>query len=226
MGHIAVESARKLVTSGAVVGVELDTNSPEMDCDACIFTCATRLPIPKVRISPPAQDFGDEVHTDVWGPATIATHQNRRYFVTFTDNATRYTTTFLLHTKDEALEAYKMFEAWAVTQHHCQAIKVLRSDRRGEYLSKVFNQHLQKAGTVRKLTTHNTPQLNGIAEHLNRTLLKRIRAFTHTSGLPKSLWGEVLRQATWLKNRTATRALDGKTPFEALYGRPPNLSAL
>jgi hypothetical protein len=46
------------------------------------------------------------------------------------------------------------------------------------------------------------------------------------SGLPKSLWGEALRHATWLKNRTATRALDGKTPFEALYGRPPDLSAL
>jgi hypothetical protein len=40
------------------------------------------------------------------------------------------------------------------------------------------------------------------------------------------LWGEALRQATWLKNRTATRALDGKTPFEALYGRPSDLSAL
>jgi Reverse transcriptase (RNA-dependent DNA polymerase) len=48
----------------------------------------------------------------------------------------------------------------------------------------------------------------------------------HTSGIPKSLWGEALRHATWLKNRTATRALNGKTPFEALYGRPPDLSAL
>ena len=226
LGHIAVESARKLVTSGAIVGVELDPGSHEADCDACIFARATRLPIPKVRIRPPAQNFGDEIHTDVWGPATIATRQNRRYFITFTDDATRYTTTFLLRTKDEALEAYKMFEAWAVTQHHCRAIKVLRSDRGGEYLSKAFNQHLAKAGTARKLTTHDTPQLNGIAERLNRTLLERIRAFTHMSGLPKSLWGEALRQATWLKNRTATRALDGKTPFEALYGRPPDLSAL
>ena len=76
LGHIAVESTRKLVTSGTIIGVKLDTNSPEMDCDACIYACATRLPIPKVRISPPAQAFGDEIHTDVWGPATISTHQN------------------------------------------------------------------------------------------------------------------------------------------------------
>ena len=93
-------------------------------------------------------------------------------------------------------------------------------------LLQVFNQHLQKARTARKLTTHDTPQLNSIAERLNRTLLERIQAFMHTSGLPKSLWGEALRQATWLKNWTATWALDGKTPFKALYGRPPNLSTL
>ena len=48
----------------------------------------------------------------------------------------------------------------------------------------------------------------------------------HTTGLPKSLWGETLRHMAWLKNRTVMQALDGKTPFEALYGRPPNLSTL
>ena len=36
LGHIAVSSARKLVSSGAIIGVELDTNSQETECDACI----------------------------------------------------------------------------------------------------------------------------------------------------------------------------------------------
>jgi len=60
-----------------------------------------------------------------------------------------YTITFLLCTKDEALEAYKTFEAWATTQQHCKAVKALCSNRGGEYLSKEFDQHLAKAGTVR-----------------------------------------------------------------------------
>jgi hypothetical protein len=68
----------------------------------------------------------------------------------------------------------------------------------------------------------------GVAERLNRTLLDRIRAFTHESGVPETLWdeqrGEALRHAIWLKIRTATRALDGKTAFEASYCRPPDLS--
>ena len=226
MGHIAIVSACKLVESGAITGVELDPNSQEHDCDACIFAHATRLPVPKVRVSAPAQRFGDEIHTDVWGPASISTCQGRRYFVTFTDNAMRFTITYLMCTKDQALEAYKSFEVWALTQGHCRAIKVLRSDCGGKYLSDTFNAHLVAVGMAHKLTVHDTPQLNGVAERLNRTLLERIRAFAHGSGLPKSLWGEALRHAVWLKNRTAMRALDGRTPFEALYGRPPDLSCL
>jgi hypothetical protein len=226
MGHIAVASARKLVESRAITGVELDLNSQKHDCDACIFARATRLPISKVCISTPAQRFSDEIHTDIWGPASISTCQGCRYFVTFTDDATHFTITYLMRTKDQALEAYKSFEAWALTQGHCRAIKVLRSDRGGEYLSDVFNAHLAAAGTARKLTVHDTPQLNGVVERLNRTLLEQIRTFVHGSGLPKSFWGEALHHVVWLKNHTATCALDGRMPFEALYGRLPDLSHL
>jgi transposase InsO family protein len=70
------------------------------------------------------------------------------------------------------------------------------------------------------------PQLNGMAEQLNRTLLEQVRTLGYSSGLPKSLWGEALQHATWLKNHTATHSLDGKTPFEALHGCCPNLSSL
>jgi len=65
LGHIVVASARKLVESGGVTGIDLDPSSEERDCDTCIFARATRLPVPKTRIGPPAQHFGDEIHTDV-----------------------------------------------------------------------------------------------------------------------------------------------------------------
>jgi hypothetical protein len=174
LGHISVASACKLVASGAIQGIELDPDSQEADCDACIFACTTCLPMSKPCTSIPTQNFGDEVHTDVWGPLSIATHQGRCYFASFTDDCTCFTVIFLLRTKDKAFDAYKTFEAWATTQLHCKAIKVLRSDRRGKYLSKAFDVHLAAAGTARRLTTHDTLQLNGIAEHLNRTLLEQV----------------------------------------------------
>jgi len=35
-----------------------------------------------------------------------------------------------------------------------------------------------------------------------------------------------VNHATWLKNRTSTKALKGKTPFEAVHGNAPNLAGL
>ena len=46
------------------------------------------------------------------------------------------------------------------------------------------------------------------------------------SGLPRSLWGEALLHAIWLKNRTSTKALNGRTPYEALTGSPPDMSGV
>jgi hypothetical protein len=226
LGHISVASAHKLVMSGAVQGIELDPTSQEADCNACIFVHAARLPMSKPHISPPAQNFGDKVHTNIWGPLSITMRQGWHYFVSFTDDCMRFTVIFLLRTKDEALDSYKSFEAWATTQLHCKAIKVLCSNRRGEYLSKAFDMHLAAAGMACRLTPHDTPQFNGIAECLNQTLLERVQALTHASSFPKSMWGEALRYANWLKNWTAMHALDGKMPFAALYDHPPDLSGL
>lgn len=71
---------------------------------------------------------------------------------------------------------------------------------------------------------HDTPQHNGVAERLNRTLLEKVRAMLHESGLPRALWGEAVRHAVWLKNRTPTKALEGGTPLEAATGQKPDLS--
>jgi hypothetical protein len=95
-----------------------------------------------------------------------------------------------------------------------------------ENLSGEFNEYLDKMGTVRKLTIHDTPEYNGVAERLNHTLLEKVWAMLHASGLPKNLWGEAVMHAVYLKNRTSTRTLKNKTPFEMLTGKKPNIANL
>ena len=49
----------------------------------------------------------------------------------------------------------------------------------------------------------------------------------HSCKLPKNLWGETITHVVWLKNRTTTCALpEGKTPYEMMYGKKPNLKDL
>src|SRR5271154_2571016 len=116
-------------------------------------------------------------------------------------------------------------EAWMKTQHNGR-IKSLRSDRGGEYLSEDFSDHLKKAGTTRKLTVHDTPEYNGVAERLNCTIITKVRAMLHDSDLPKFLWGGATHHAVYLKNRRLTRTLGETTPFEILTGKKPDLSTI
>jgi transposase InsO family protein len=184
MGHIVPASTRKLIEDGLVTGITLDPESCEEHCNACIYARVTRQPVPKVCVSEQASHFSDEIHTDVWGPAPMSMRRGHHFFITFMDDATRYTVTFLLMHKGDTLNMYRSFEAWARTQNLCATIKVLHLDRSSEYLSTAFDKHLADAGTTCRLTVHDTPQLNSIAERLNQTLMEKVHVLLHTSGMP------------------------------------------
>ena len=225
LGHIAGDTIRSLFRNNLIDGIELLDDGTPLLYDSCQHAKFTRKPIKKERVAPLADAFGAEIHTDVWGPSPIASLGGRKYYITFTDDYSRYSHVQLLRTKDEALGAYKAFAAWAQTQRGVH-IKRLRSDRGGEYTGNAFTEFLQSQGTERRLTTHDTPQHNGVAESLNRRLVERVRAVLHHSGLPKTLWGEALNHVVWLKNRTSTRLLGNVTPFERVHGEKPNLAGL
>src|SRR6267154_1653534 len=221
--HIAPSSIREMLTKGMIEGVKLDPLHQTMgQCKSCEHAKATRKPIGKVQEPKHREKFGDEVHTNLWGPSTTLTLGKKSYYATFTDDHTCFTHLYLLGAKSETFATYKEYETWVKTQHDT-AVKRLRSDHGGEYLSEEFTKHLKAQGTEHKLTVHDTPQHNGVAERLNRTLVERVRAVVHASSLPKNLWREAIKHAVYMKNRTATCALDGKTPYEMLYGKKPDL---
>jgi hypothetical protein len=86
------------------------------------------------RQAPPATSFGEEVHSDVWGPSPDNSIGGKRYYITFTDNYSHYTWARTLKAKSEAFEAYKEFAAWARMQHSA-TIHRFRSDQGGKYMS-------------------------------------------------------------------------------------------
>jgi hypothetical protein len=102
-------------------------------------------------------------------------------------------------------------------------IKILHSDRGGKYLGKAFVLYLKSKGTAQKLTVHDTPQHNGVAEHCNRTIVEQVRTLLHASGLLRFLWCEAARHVVWLMNRTLTKAVSGQTPYKATFGSKPDL---
>ena len=76
------------------------------------------------------------------------------------------------------------------------------------------------------MSIHDTPQQTGIAERLNLTIVSNACTMLSQSRLPKFLWAKAVSHAVWLKNRSPTRVLNGKTPHEALGLGKPDLSDL
>ena len=169
-----------------------------------------------------AADLLGLIHTDVCGPMSITAREGYRYFITFTDDLSRYGYVYLMKHKSESFEKFKEYQN-RVQNLLGRKIKTLRSDRGGEYLSHEFDQHLKDCGIALQLTPPGTPQLNGVSERRNRTLLDMVRSMMSHTVLPDSLWGYALLSAALILNRSPSKAVD-KTPYEIWKGTVPNLS--
>ncbi|GKC81609.1 zinc finger, CCHC-type containing protein [Tanacetum coccineum] len=112
------------------------------------------------------------------------------YFITFIDDCSRYTYVYLLKSKDQAFETFKIYKA-EVENQIGKKIQILRSDRGGEYFSTKFSFYCESQGLIHQRTTPYTPQQNGVAERKNRVLQDMINAMLVSANLPKNLWAHM-----------------------------------
>ncbi|KAL8093109.1 hypothetical protein AgCh_035123 [Apium graveolens] len=68
-----------------------------------------------------------------------------------------------------------------------------------------------------------SPQQNGVVERRNRTVVAMARSFLKEMKMPLTIWGEAVRHSVYILNRLPTRAITGKTPYEAWTGEKPNI---
>ena len=111
MGHIAPETTKQMVSNGVIKGIEIDSAMTIQHCNFCEYAKVMCKPIRKFCETLRAANSGDEIHLDVWGLSPVQTPGHKEYYVSFTDDCTRWTHLQLLATKDRVFEAYKNFEA-------------------------------------------------------------------------------------------------------------------
>ena len=123
-------------------------------CEPCLMEKMTRTPFNGIMER--ADDLLGIIHTDVCGPMNIPTRNGLRYFVTFTDDLSRYGYIYLMKHKSKTFEKFKVFQS-EVENQLGKKIKHLRSDRGGEYLSHEFANHMKSCGIIPQLTPAGTP---------------------------------------------------------------------
>jgi hypothetical protein len=166
----------------------------------------------------------DLIHSDVW-QAPVVSLGGARYFVSFIDNFSRRCWVYPIRRKADVLAVFKTFKARVELEFE-KKIKCLRIDNGGEYTSDEFDNFCQHEGIKRQFTTAYTPQQNGVAERMNKTLLERTRAMLKAAGLGKSFWAEAVNTACYVINRSPSTAIELKTPMEMWTGKPSDYSQL
>ena len=244
LAHVNVAGIKSMVARGVVKGVDIAPSTTEDNCVGCVLGKSHRAPIPKVSDSRATQPL-QLVHSDVSGPIEVESIGGAKYFVSFIDDYSKWTVVYFMRRKSEVLECFKHFKALAekhtnakVGKLHIQefhadglnhtdelTLKVLRSDNGGEYLSNDFKHFLTANGIHHQLTVAYTPQQNGVAERMNRTLLDLVRSMLHHKSLPKHFWAEALATAVYVRNRVTSRSLPSNiTPYHLWFGKVPDLS--
>ena len=200
-----------------------NTENAEM-CITCVKSKITKLPFAKHSKRKTSRPL-ELVHSDICGPITPSTYDGKRYFLTFLDDYTHFTIVYLLSSKAEMFDCFKEFEA-TVSAKFGNKIASLCCDNGGEYLLHTFVNFCKQKGIQIKNSIPYTPELNGKAERLNRTLLDKARDYDVGIKSGKDMWGEAILCAAYLANRSPTSCLKNSTPAEMFYGKKLNLKNL
>src|SRR5436190_8503712 len=206
LGHLSASSISRIPT--------IATNFDTTTCESCILAKQRKLPF-KSRQELEVTEKLQLVHSDLCGPLPPSI-DGSTYFITFTDDYSRYSWVYGIPNKKSSTIKVK-FEEWLkdVQNKANKTVKFLRTDGGGEYTG-FLTPLLSSYGITHQPTAPYTLQSNGISERLNRTLNDMVRTMLIHSHLPQSFWSEALQHAAYIKNRLPHSAISYDTPFSPI----------
>jgi transposase InsO family protein len=97
---------------------------------------------------------------------------------------------FVYYLKSKSAVCEKFIEFKNMIEKQTESkIKILRTDNGTEYVNKQMETFLKKNGIIHQTTNVYTPQQNGVAERMNRTLVERAKCLLFDAGLKKGVLG-------------------------------------
>ena len=123
--------------------------------------------------------------------------------------------------RSELLQVYSNFAKMVETQFS-KCIKIFRSDNALEYTQYAYQAILHSYGTVHRLTCLGTSQQNGRAERKFRHILDTVRTLLLSAKVLAPFLGEAALHAVHAINRIPNPIIQNQTPYERLFGSPPN----
>ncbi|GJS93522.1 putative ribonuclease H-like domain-containing protein [Tanacetum coccineum] len=100
----------------------------------------------------------------------------------------------------------------------------MRIDNGTEFVNQTLREYYENIGISHETSVACSPQQNCVIERRNRMLIEVARTMLIYAKAPLFLWAEAVATACYTQNRSIIRLRHGKTPYELLHDKPPDLS--
>ena len=179
LGHMSERGLTELSKRGLLCGQK----KGKLDfCEHCVYgkQCRVKFSTAVHR----TKGTVDYIHSNLLGPSPVVSKGGAQYLLTFIDDYSRKVWVYFLKRKSDVFVTFKQWKA-LIEKQTGKKIKRLRTDNGLEFCSGEFNEFCKNEGIARHCTVRHTPQQNGVAERMNRTLLERARCMLSHAGLSK-----------------------------------------
>lgn len=216
LGHMSYKNLKHLLGNGILTKKDVVA---EFFCEHCVMGKAKRGSFGTGKHD--TKNVLEYVHADLWDSHNVhPSLSSNRYFLSIVDDHSRKVWIWFLRTKDETFASFSEWKMLVENQVD-RKVKCLRTDNSLEFCNHVFNEFCRKNVITRHKTCAYTPQQNGVAKKMNRTIMEKAQCLLNESGLSEDFWSEATAFSVYTINRSPASAIGLKVPEEIWLGKKP-----
>ncbi|GJZ89085.1 retrovirus-related pol polyprotein from transposon TNT 1-94 [Tanacetum coccineum] len=218
LSHLNFGAINHLARHGLVRGLPRLKFEKDHLCSACAIGKSK-----KQSHKPKSEDTNQEklylLHMDLCRPMRVASVNGKKYILVIVDDYSRFLWVKFLASKDEAPDFIIKFLKMIQVRLNA-TIRNIHTDNGTEYVNQTLRGYYEQVGIYHETSVARTPQQNGVVERQNHMLVEAAHTMLIFAQAPLFLWAEAIATASII------RRCHGKTPYELLHDRKPDLSYL
>ncbi|GJS04411.1 retrovirus-related pol polyprotein from transposon TNT 1-94 [Tanacetum coccineum] len=221
LNHLNFGTLNELARNNLVRGLPLLKYDKDHLCPSCQLGKSKKASHP-LKAENTNTEVLHTLHMDLCGPMRTESINGKKYILVIVDDYTRFGWVRFLRSKDETPQVIEKFIV--KTQRALNAtVRFVRTDNGTEFVNKTLDGWFESVGISHETSVPRSPQQNGVVERRNRTLMEAARTMLIFAKAPLFLWAEAVATACYTLNRSLVHTLHGKTYYELLKGKQPNL---
>nr|GEZ95580.1 retrovirus-related Pol polyprotein from transposon TNT 1-94 [Tanacetum cinerariifolium] len=221
LNHLNFSTLNELTRNDLVIGLPLLKYDKDHLCLSCQLRKSKKAFHP-LKTKNSNKEILSLLHMDFCGPMRTESINKKRYVLVIVDDYTRFGWVRFLCIKDETPAVFKKF--LKNSQLALKAtVRTVRTDNGTEFVNKTLTDLFESVGITHQTSVPRSPLQNDVVKRQNRTLMEVARTMLIFAKAPLFLWAEAVASAYYTLNRSLIHTLYGKTYYELLKGKKPDL---